>query len=110
MSGNNTKAFTGVPDPRRWYMLSENINGTFKGFTLGGSTGLLANDYPKNFWGHPTPTSTVPPVIDSYRYLYQNTSPWPIMTASEMQFIIAEAAFRKGDKPTALPLTQMQSV
>ncbi len=116
MSGNNPTAFVGVADPRRWYMLRENINHTFKGFTVWlGSAGLATNDYPFNYWGPvytiptpsvpipvPIPTSTGAPVIDSSRYLYQNTSPWPIMTASEMQFIIAEAAFRKGDKATAL--------
>lgn len=103
MSGVNTGAFTGVADPRRWYMLRENLNGTFKGFTPWlGTTGLVANDYPKNYWGNATPTSTAASSPDSSRYLYQNTSPWPMMTASEMQFVIAEAAFRKGDKTTAL--------
>ena len=108
MSGNNTQAFTGIADPRRYYMLRENLNGTFKGLTpwLGNAT--TSNDYPKNFWGNPTPISTVSCpqsgicTIDSSRYLYQNTSPWPMMTASEIQFIIAEAAYLKGDKVTAL--------
>ncbi|MDP4264284.1 MAG: SusD/RagB family nutrient-binding outer membrane lipoprotein [Bacteroidota bacterium] len=110
MSGNNPSAFVGVSDPRRWYMLRENLNGTFKGFTVWlGSTGLSTNDYPFNYWGPVipatgpiVPSSTGAPTIDTSRYLYQNTSPWPMMTASEMQFIVAEAAFRKGDKQTAL--------
>ncbi|MBK7560709.1 MAG: SusD/RagB family nutrient-binding outer membrane lipoprotein [Chitinophagaceae bacterium] len=103
MSGSDTTAFAGVFDPRCWYMLSENINGSFKGFyPWAGSSGLSANDYPKNFFRNSLPTSTSPPTVDSSRYLYGNTSPWPIMTASEMQFIKAEAAFRKGDKITAL--------
>ena len=102
MNGDDTTAFAGITDPRSWYMLSENINGTFKGLKpwLGNAT--LTNDYPKNFWRNSSPISTIPPAVDSSRYLYQNTSPWPMMTASEMQFIIAEAAFRKGDKVTAL--------
>ncbi|MBL0131184.1 MAG: SusD/RagB family nutrient-binding outer membrane lipoprotein [Chitinophagaceae bacterium] len=103
MSGSDTTAFAGVFDPRCWYMLSENLNGTFKGFyPWAGSSGLTTNDYPKNFFRNSLPTSTSPPTVDSSRYLYGNTSPWPIMTASEMQFIIAEAAFRKNDKITAL--------
>jgi len=107
MSGVNTGAFTGVTDPRTWYMLSENANGTFKGVTpwlgvteyLSGTTPTA--NYPKNFWRHPTQTSTTG-TNDSARYVYSNGGPWPIMTASEMQFIIAEAAYRKGDKTTAL--------
>jgi hypothetical protein len=103
MSGANDSAFKNVSDPRRWYLLRENLNNTFKGFTVwAGAAGLVANDYPKNFWGHPTPASTAGPTVDSSRYLYQNTSPWPMMTASEMQFVIAEAAYRKGDKSMAL--------
>jgi Starch-binding associating with outer membrane len=31
------------------------------------------------------------------KYLFQNNAPFPIMTAFEMQFIKAEAAFKKGD-------------
>ena len=98
MSGNNTGAFAGVPDPRRWYMLRENNLKAFKGFTPWlGTSSLVTNDYPQNFWGNLTPAATVVGTIDSSRYLYQNTSPWPMMTASEMQFIIAESALRKGD-------------
>ena len=103
MSGRNTDAFFNVSDPRRWYMLRENTNGTFKGFVPWlGTSGLSAGDYPQNFWGNITSTSTSPPTVDSSRYLYQNTSPWPMMTASEMQFILAEAALLKGNRATAL--------
>ena len=103
MSGRNTDAFFNVSDPRRWYMLRENTNGTFKGFVPWlGTSGLSAGDYPQNFWGNTTSTSTAPPAIDSSRYLFQNTSPWPMMTASEMQFILAEAALLKGNRATAL--------
>ena len=102
MSGNNSGAFTGVGDPRRWYKLRENNNGTFKGFTpWTGTSGLSANDYPQNFFGNSIPTATVGPVVDTSRYVFQNTSPFPLMTAAEMQFIIAEAALLKGDYTTA---------
>jgi hypothetical protein len=36
------------------------------------------------------------------RYLFANDAPHPLMTCFEMQFIIAEAAFIKGDKAKAL--------
>jgi hypothetical protein len=109
MSGTNTTAFNGVNDPRTWYILSENANGTFKGVTpwLGTTeypnlaNGSTNPDYPKNFWRNPTQNATTG-VDDSSRYVYANKGPWPMMTAAEMQFNIAEAALRKGDKPTAL--------
>ncbi len=107
MSGLNAGAFTGVTDPRTWYMLSENANGTFKGVSpwLGMSQYLSGttptSNYPKNFWRHPTQNSTTG-TNDSAKYVYSNGGPWPMMTASEMQFSLAEAAFRKGDKTTAL--------
>ena len=107
MSGTNPDAFEGVTDPRVWYMLSENSLGTFKGVTpwlgvteyLSGTTPTA--NYPKNFWRHPTQTSTTG-TDDSARYVWANRGPWPMMTASEMQFTLAEAAYRKGDKATAL--------
>lgn len=110
MSGLNSGAFTGVPDPRAWYKLRENKSGAFKGFTPWlGTSGLTIDDYPQNFWGYTntaagvyTPSSTASPTVDTSRYIYQNTSPWPMMTASEMQFIVAEAALRKGDNITAI--------
>lgn len=101
MSGR-LSAFTGVIDPRRWYILRENQKNDFKGFIPWlGSSGLATADYPKNFWGNPSPTATTGSTPDSSRYVYQNTSPFPIMTASEMQFIIAEAQLRKGSRVSA---------
>lgn len=103
MSGNNT-VYPGVQDPRIWYMLRENVNGTFKGIrpTYGaiGDVGLGTNDLPQNFFGGSyTVTSGAE---TSARYAFRNESPWAIMTASEMKFLMAEAAYRKGDKATAL--------
>lgn len=103
LSGNNT-VFPGVQDPRIWYLLRENPNGTFKGIrpTYGavGDNGLNANDLPQNFWGSAYTVNTGTDV--NTRYIFRNASPWPMMTASEMKFMRAEAAYRKGDKATAL--------
>ncbi len=107
MSGANTTVFTGVNDPRVWYLLSENANGTFKGVApwlgmteyLSGTT--PTSNYPKNFWRNKTANATNG-TDDSTRYVYGNRGPWPMMTASEMQFTLAEAAYRKGNKALAL--------
>ena len=110
MSGKNTTAFTGVKDPRCWYMLSESAStltdSIFKGVTpwlgvteyLTGST--PTSGYPRNFWRSGLQNATSG-TNDSAKYVYNNTSPWPMMTAAEMQFVLAEAALRKGDKTTA---------
>ncbi|MEP6677354.1 MAG: SusD/RagB family nutrient-binding outer membrane lipoprotein [Ferruginibacter sp.] len=107
MSGTNTLTFTGVNDPRTWYMLSENANQTFKGVTpwlgvteyLSGTTPTA--NYPRNLWRSGVQNATTG-TDDSTRYVYGNKGPWPMMTAAEMQFTLAEAAYRKGDKTTAL--------
>ena len=101
MSGRNTGAFAGVTDPRLWYMLRENTDSTFYGVLPGqeGTTTLAANLRPLNFWGGPfTSIATA----TTGRYLFRDSAQTPLMTASEILFMKAEAAFRKGDKPTAL--------
>jgi len=107
LSGNNPLAFTGVADPRAPHLLQPNTNGTYKGISpwLGAanSNGPLATgDQPNNFWGSSYSTTASPANENLCRYIFRNEAPFPIMTASEMQFLIAEAAYRKGDKATAL--------
>lgn len=101
LNGTNS-VFSGVTDPRAWYMLRENPNGTIKGIVPwnGGSEISSANDKPNNFWGNAY-TSTTGSDANA-RYLFRNNAEFPIMTASEMQFLLAEASLRKGDKTTAL--------
>lgn len=105
MSGLNA-AFPGVTDPRAIYMLRLNTNGTFKGLTPNkGQTVITANDRPESFWGISQAAgvnNTAPGSDANCRYLFRNASSFPVMTASEIQFIKAEALFRKGDKPGAL--------
>jgi Starch-binding associating with outer membrane len=102
MSGVNAGAFAGVEDPRRWVMLRENTNNTFKGTTPGsGTSGLSTADQPRSFVG--TTFGTVGyPALDSGRYIFRNDAEWPIMTASEMKFIKAEAQLRKNDRANAI--------
>lgn len=103
MKGTNS-AFPGVDDPRKWYMLRPSISGQFNGIPLnaGGVAIVTTNDRPESFWGTRY-DSLVPPSNDSRaRYIFRNSSPMPILTASEVLFMKAEAAYRKGDKGTAL--------
>jgi hypothetical protein len=103
MSGNNPQMFTGVFDPRTPYMLRENANGTYKGFTPWlGTSGLSSTDYPQNFWGNATASSTAPPAVNNSRYIFNDTAEYPMMTASEMQLILAESYLRKNDQADAL--------
>lgn len=104
LTGTNP-AFSGVADPRAWYMLRGNTNGTIKGVSPGaGQAALAANDRPENFWGVAQVTaSNAAPVNDSNcRFIFKNGAPFPIMTPAEMKFIKAEAAFKLGDKTAAL--------
>ncbi|TMI62684.1 MAG: hypothetical protein E6H07_14835 [Bacteroidetes bacterium] len=102
MSGANVGAFATVEDPRRWVILRENTNQTFKGTVPGqGTSGLATDDQPRSFVG--TTFSTVGyPIGDTARFIFRNAAEWPIMTASEMKFIKAEALIRKNDRPNAL--------
>lgn len=102
-NGTNS-AFPGIMDPRAWYMLRGNVNGTIVGIQPNkGQIILAANDRPENFWGvsQVTANNTAPATDANCRYIFRNTSPFPIMTATEIKFMKAEAAFRKGDKSTA---------
>lgn len=97
MNGTNTR-FAGVNDPRSWYMLRENTNNTIRGIKPNrGATGLVANDQPRTFWGNPFATSTAPVSDANCRYIFRNGSPFPIITASENKFMLAEAYLRKGE-------------
>jgi hypothetical protein len=105
MSGLNA-TFSGVADPRAIYLLRKNTNGTFKGVEpIKGQLVLAAADRPESFHGVSQATGTVntAPTTDvNCRFIFRNNAPFPVMTASEMAFIRAEAAFIKGDKPAAL--------
>ncbi len=101
MSGANAGAFSGVQDPRRPYILRENTNGTYKGTIPGKGAGTLpAGDQPQSFAGTSFGATgyTLP---ESGRYIFRNDAEFPIMTASEMQFLKAEALLRKGGNNAA---------
>ena len=66
---------------------------------------MAAADRPESFHGvsQATGTNNTAPATDvNCRFIFRNSAPFPVMTATEMAFIRAEAAFIKGDKATAL--------
>jgi hypothetical protein len=105
MSGLNS-AFPGVNDPRSWYLLRSNANGTFKGLQPNkGQEALAAGDRPENFYGdaqNGSSADNTPPATDANaRFIFRNAAPFPIMTAAEIQFMKAEAALKLNDKTKA---------
>ena len=100
MNGTNT-VFTGAADPRAPYILRENNNGTYRGVEPNrGTSGLVTNDQPRNFWGGLFSISTATTDTGA-RYIFRNDSPFPIATAPEVKFMLAEAYYRKGDRAAA---------
>jgi hypothetical protein len=93
--------FAGVDDPRRWYMLATgtgaDVNNMFGLEPTKGELVLTTSQRPVNFYG-----AAAIPTVDTARFIFRDNAEFPIMTSSEIQFMKAEAAFRKGDKPMAL--------
>jgi len=101
MTGANSR-FLGAVDPRAAYIIRENPNGNYRGIRPnGGTSGLLLNDRPANFWGSAFASTAAPTSDADCRYIFKNGSPFPIITASEIKFMIAEAQYRKGQKAAA---------
>lgn len=101
MSGLNPM-FTGVADPRAAYIIRENTNGTYKGVRPNyGTDGLATADQPQNYWGGAFSSTTAPADDAGARYIFKNGAPFPIISAAEMQFVKAEAYYRKGNQAAA---------
>ncbi|MFD2525072.1 SusD/RagB family nutrient-binding outer membrane lipoprotein [Flavihumibacter stibioxidans] len=102
VTGKNSM-FTGAYDPRAHYLLREDSTGEITGIVPNkGSSGLPAKNLPFGFWGSGFAVTAAPSSDASARYLFKNGSPFPIITASEIKFIKAEALLRKGSKTEAL--------
>ena len=94
--------FGGTVDPRMSRMLAiDSANTTYRGVDINqaqfGTLTLLA-DRPRNFFGYVATPATGSPS----RYIFADRSKLPVMTYSELQFIKAEAALKRGDQATAL--------
>lgn len=99
----NGTVFNGISDPRLPLMLSASPDGIYRGVspTLGDPTNVN-NDSTRIplLWGV-SPAVTNAASIPG-KYIFKDKAKHSIVTYAELQFIKAEAAFIKGDKPTAL--------
>ena len=96
----NGTVFDSVVDPRMTRMLSPSPDGQYRGLDpdVLGFGALTAAQAPNNPHGYPGTGGLQLPG----RYLFDDKAKMPAMTYAELQFIKAEAAFRDGDRVTAL--------
>ncbi|MEP6733417.1 MAG: RagB/SusD family nutrient uptake outer membrane protein [bacterium] len=92
--------FGGTVDPRMSRMLAAAPDGVYRGLDINtvGFGALAAPQQPNDFWGYPSGAGAGLPG----RYLFSDKVKFPIATYAQLQFIKAEAAYRSGDKATAL--------
>ncbi len=90
----------GVVDPRMSRMLSPAPDGVYRGLdpNVVGFGALTTEQRPNSFNGYPASGGSQLPG----RYLFDDKAKMPVMTYAQLQFIKAEAAYRMGDKATAL--------
>ncbi len=92
--------FGGTVDPRMTRMLSPAPDGVYRGLDVNvvGFGALTATQQPNNFWGYTGGLGAG----QAGRYLFSDKVKFPVVTFAQLQFIKAEAAYRSGDKTTAL--------
>jgi hypothetical protein len=90
----------GAVDPRMTRMLAPSQDGQYRGVDVNvvAYGAMTAAQQPFNFFGY---SGTGGLGLPS-RYIFDDKSRVPFMTYAQLQFIKAEAAFRSGDKATAL--------
>lgn len=91
--------FGGVVDPRMTRMLSPSPDGQYRGLDVDvtGFTGLTTAQQPNNPYGEAGGAAVDPGI-----YLFDDGVRIPVMTYVQLQFVKAEAAYRAGDRTTAL--------
>ena len=90
----------GAVDPRMTRMLAASPDGEYRGLNINTVNfgALTTAQQPNNPMGYPGTGGIGLPGI----YLFADKAKMPIMTYAQIQFIKAEAAYRAGDKATAL--------
>ncbi|MEO7082906.1 MAG: RagB/SusD family nutrient uptake outer membrane protein [Gemmatimonadaceae bacterium] len=90
----------GVVDPRLTRMLAPAADGVTRGVdpTVPGYGALATAQQPFDFFGYAGTGGVGLPS----RYLFDDKTKMPLMTYAQLQFVKAEAAFRSGDRATAL--------
>ena len=90
----------GAVDPRMSRMLAPSSDGLYRGVdpTVAGYGAMTTSQQPFNLFGY---AGTAGAGLPS-RYIFDDKSKFPFMTYSQLQFVKAEAAYRMGDKATAL--------
>ncbi len=96
----NGSQFGGVVDPRLSRMLPPSPDGQYRGLDINvvGFGALSTAQQPNNLYGYAGTGGLQLPG----RYLFDDKAKMPLMTYAQLQFIKAEAAYRSGDKATAL--------
>ncbi len=96
----NGTHFGGVVDPRMSRMLSPSPDGQYRGLDINvvGFGALSTAQQPNNYYGFPGTGGLQQPG----RYLFDDKAKMPVMTYVQLQFIKSEAAYKSGDKGTAL--------
>ena len=98
---NGTSFFSTV-DPRRAYLFHASTDEQFRGLPANnGLTGFTTTTQPWNFWGFNSTAAPAGGIDTGARTFFKNDSPFPILTYGWLQFVKAEAAFKKGDMATA---------
>jgi hypothetical protein len=90
----------GAVDPRMSRMLAPAADGVYRGVdpNVVGYGALATAQQPFNFFGYAGTGGLLLPS----RYIFDDKSKFPFMTYAQLQFVKAEAAYRMGDKATAL--------
>ncbi len=98
----NGTIFNGVVDPRQPILLNASPDGVYRGVTPTVGDTTNTNNNPRRIpllWGV-SPSVTSASQIPG-KYIFRDAAKHSLVTYSEIQFIKAEAAFIKGDKPMA---------